>query len=257
MKTILLYFTLFFGLITSASGQCYNGHIPIVDETWGIGLIHLPPTSSITVYHQETRQKIGEIQSSQEKRLAFIPSINDSRLTALKNYRLQIGDYTNLFLKALYRTNDQKAFKLNIPNGIIYTSDLDKIEGKYYSYKSLLSQQKNLPSVIKANSYLCSVLSVALADQCLQLREAPRNDSKSIICLERHDWQKEPPLMYIKIVSEAKGNWTRVEVQEYLVDPVLAGGDACSLYKNRLFKGWIKFLDDNGSPNIWYYNTSY
>jgi len=76
----------------------------------------------------------------------------------------------------------------------------------------------------------------------LNLREAPSTDSKILITLKGFNLKIEP-------TNESNGLWTKVKVIKYKLDP--CEGDLGGNIEYTL-EGWIKIVDDNGLPNVWY-----
>ncbi|MDN5215242.1 hypothetical protein QQ020_24400 [Fulvivirgaceae bacterium BMA12] len=246
-------------------GQCYNGEIPVQKDSWGIGLISIPVSSTIVVKNGNSHQKLGILKRSKEGFITFEihdkKKLDESHLDVINNFRsgnfLSIGHPANKYLtvQSTSINGDYHVLNVGLENAIVNKTDIEKVGGKFYKYNKLLKVMDSLPSKWR-NNYLCSALSVSLKDRCLNLRKSPNVKSEKIICINRHFQVELYKAIYLKIISPGLGNWIKVEAQEYVVDNLI-NGEECPLVKGKLYKGWIKYLDDTGQPNIWYYVSSY
>lgn len=82
-------------------------------------------------------------------------------------------------------------------------------------------------------------------DKGLNLREEP-NDNSKIIATVKGD------LFEIKPTPENVNIWTKVKIRKYKKHPCLSDLDETELIEYEL-EGWLKLVDENGFPNVWYY----
>ncbi len=96
-----------------------------------------------------------------------------------------------------------------------------------------------------------AVVGVNLTTRCLNLREKPNIKSNKIACLQSNSWRDDS---YIKIDIKSDANkWFFVIVRKYQYKDE---NDSCgTLIETK--RGWLKALDDNGFPNIWFSVTAY
>lgn len=83
-------------------------------------------------------------------------------------------------------------------------------------------------------------------DPGLNLRALPSKDSDLILTL-RGD------LFEITPTEQSERNWVRVKVRKYIEHPCVSGMNQDELIEEK-FEGWIKLIDENGLPNVWYYS---
>ena len=263
VTSIMRLITTVFLLISSTSSwaQCYNGEIPIKMMAWGIGFIDFPSNSTLIVKSCKTFTSIGELKKmeSGEIRLTFQDTLSDKvdLKTRYPGNYISMGNRQNTFLtvQEITSSGDFRIFKYDLPGLIVTNGDLDNVGGRFYSYDQVLKTKDNLPPELGMQN-LASSMSVCLQSECIPLRKLPNHRSDEIICLKRHNWNRLKDLVYIKIVSSPKDRWIEIEAQKYLIDNSITG-EECRLKKSSLFTGWIEYLDETGSPNIWYYVSSY
>lgn len=91
-----------------------------------------------------------------------------------------------------------------------------------------------------------SLLGYYANDPGLNLRLLPSKDSDLILTFNGD-------LFEIKPTAQAEGNWVKVEVIKYKEHPCVSDLNQNELIEEK-FDGWIKLVNDNGSPNVWYYS---
>ena len=91
-----------------------------------------------------------------------------------------------------------------------------------------------------------SLLGYFANDPGLNLRALPSKDSDLILTFKGD-------LFEIKPTAQAEGNWVKVKVIKYKEHPCVSELNQEELIEEK-FEGWIKLIDDNGSPNVWYYS---
>jgi hypothetical protein len=78
----------------------------------------------------------------------------------------------------------------------------------------------------------------------LVLRKKPSIKSESIVLLK----QEDPSDYMITLTGKTQGLWAEVKVTTNGFYPCVE-----AKVKKRNYSGWIKILDNKGSPNIWFY----
>ena len=79
----------------------------------------------------------------------------------------------------------------------------------------------------------------------LYLRESPDTNSGIITILTGDLFEIYP-------TTENFGSWTKVTVKKYREHPCRSNYNDPEIIELE-FNGWIKIVDDNGHPNVWYY----
>ena len=78
------------------------------------------------------------------------------------------------------------------------------------------------------------------------MRALPSTDSDLILTFNGDLFEIAP-------TEQAEGNWVKVKVIKYKEHPCLSELNQEELIEQK-FEGWLKLVDDNGSPNVWYYS---
>jgi hypothetical protein len=79
----------------------------------------------------------------------------------------------------------------------------------------------------------------------LRLRKTPDTNGE-IIGSARGDLYK------IELSNEVQGNWCKVTVIKYHVHPCFTNLPEEEIIEYKI-EGWMKVIDDNGTPNLWHY----
>jgi hypothetical protein len=83
-------------------------------------------------------------------------------------------------------------------------------------------------------------------DPGLSLRALPSKDSDIILTFKGDLFEITP-------TEQSEGNWVKVKVINYIEHPCVSGMNQDELIEEK-FEGWIKLIDENGLPNVWYYS---
>jgi hypothetical protein len=83
-------------------------------------------------------------------------------------------------------------------------------------------------------------------DPGLNLQVLPSKDSDIILTLKGD-------LIEITPTEQTEDNWVKVKVIKYKEHPCIGELSPEELIEEK-FEGWIKLIDDNGLPNVWYYS---
>ena len=79
----------------------------------------------------------------------------------------------------------------------------------------------------------------------LYVRESPDKNSKIIVFLQGDLFEITP-------IAECIDGWNKVNVKKYRGHPCESNYNDPEIIELEL-NGWIKIVDDNGRPNVWYY----
>jgi hypothetical protein len=80
----------------------------------------------------------------------------------------------------------------------------------------------------------------------LNLRALPSKDSDLILTFNGDLFEIIP-------TEQTEGNWVKVKVIKYKEHPCISELNQNELIEEK-FEGWLKLIDDNGLPNVWYYS---
>ena len=95
-------------------------------------------------------------------------------------------------------------------------------------------------------------LGVNLPKNCLNLRKGPSTSEPIIRCIFPNK-VKGQEFSHFSILA-TKGSWAKVEVASYVLTD--AAQSECDYSEHRKDIGWIKAIDDDGFPNIWFSVTN-
>jgi len=221
-------------------------------ENWGAGIYHIPDNASVTLYKDTKGSKFGKL-SRKKDYFQFYDKSNRRRSLAYGDIEY-IGHYAMSFLKVKEskENNYLKVFWNSFDDGLyVLKSDLVRAKAKFYTYKNLL-YNINVPIDIEEYRNWASI-GVNLKGNCLNLRSGASTKDNIIKCVKanREDGKE---FSHISIL-EQKNKWAKVEVVTYVMS-----NDAvseCDYNEHEKNVGWIKALDDNGFPNIWYSVMNY
>ena len=91
-----------------------------------------------------------------------------------------------------------------------------------------------------------SLLGYYANDPGLNLRVLPSKNSDLILTLKGDLFEITP-------TDQSEGNWVKVKVMKYKEHPCVSDLNQEELIEYKL-EGWLKLVDENGSPNVWYYS---
>lgn len=222
------------------------------NDDWGNGMYLLPDDSNITVYKNKKGQKFGKL-SKVNSYFRFWDN-NDKRQRLKYGDIEYIGHYSMSFLKIRGISNDDyvQVFWNSFDEGMyVKKSELTAQKAKFFTYRKLL-YSKNIPIDVEEFRNWAS-LGVNLNNNCLNLRKGPSTNDGIIRCISgNHESRKQ--FSHLSII-ETKEDWAKVEVVKYVLTD--AAESECDYSEHSKEIGWIKAVDDNGFPNVWYSVTRY
>ena len=144
----------------------------------------------------------------------------DLKMVGYEIFALSFSDKRSGFVKVLdqYWIDEQE----------IRSSSLEAI-----NYREFLIRQTDLGLSYYANP------------PGLNLREGPSTKYEIIKTLKGDIFQISP-------TKACEGLWCEVKVIEYKAHPCVTAQGEDENIMNR-YEGWVKLLDDDGTPNVWYY----
>ncbi len=241
-------------------GDNVCGTMFVTDTTqWGQGVLWLNKDIRIKVNNGEKGRIVGSLYRVKERGNYEEPVIDGKHITIDYFDLVHIGHSTIALLK-VYKMKDSKnylVFKQSVVGGLwISQSDLDKANGKFFTYKQLFfDREDTFPEEIKwGRSY--AKIGINLIGICLNLRVKPDIHSEKKLCLNSFNNENESHT-HLKMIKH-NGNWAYVEATLYIIDPAKPyPPEDCVYMIKRKETGWIKAIADDGHPNIWFSVSNY
>ncbi|WP_186755951.1 SH3 domain-containing protein [Echinicola salinicaeni] len=199
------------------------------------------PKIGFTVYDQPNGEEIGRLTRNVEQ------NVGDQSY-----YRIYFVNYTT-------KTETQIGLEHFREIGyeiwaLTYTDRRDGFVKINYANQDLWLKESNIAKVgftlVEWQSFLADNVDYLLGyyanDPGLNLREKPNTDSRIIRTLRGDTNQISP-------TNEHQGLWTKVKV---IISKEHPCGTELTEDENIIeeLEGWIKIVDDNGLPNLWYYS---
>jgi len=234
---VILAVTIALGTSTAAQSATELLYNP----DWGIGIIG--PARSETLSFPDKAITLYDAPFGNKKYV----------LWEINNYYLVFG-------------SEKEMSDKTVPSGIVNGKDwIEVTKGgaclKYYQqrgsyfliliYSSFQEFWISSSELQKVNFYVIDWMSFLLAkktgfypatEKGLVLREEPNPKSKGVIWLKNINY-------LITLSGKTEGQWAEVKVTW----PRFGLGGKEVAKSRTYYKGWIKMLDDDGSPNIWFY----
>lgn len=223
---------------------------------WGVGFIWFSLNSKVTIYNKPNGDKVGTLTRGEYGRLVFDKlnlqgdkEVNQNDfvwaghlwVTLLKVYRVE-SDFLNVF-----NQSENSGLWINL-------KEYDK-QIQFLTYRTLMLNPEKGPSELK-DLVKTAAIGVNLTQTCLNLRNENHINSEIIKCIPNNE-QLQARHTHLKII-EIKGDWVKVEARSYAYDSKNdESGEGCSFRQIGKETGWIKAVDENGFPNIWYSVTAY
>lgn len=216
-------------------------------ENWGNGLYLLSNNSEIPVYKDEKGTPFGKL--SKDNNYFRFWDKNGSRRSLQYGDIEYIGHYSMSFIKVRGSKESKylQIFWNSFEDGLfIKKTDLTRIKARFFSYKELLYNEE-IPIEIEEYRNWASI-GVNLNRNCLNLRKGPSTDDGVISCVKSNK-EKGGEFSHFSIL-ETKKDWAKVEVVTYVMSD--NAESECDYAEHSKQVGWIKAIDNNGFPNIWY-----
>lgn len=200
-----------------------NGTIGPKKEEFLGERLHFPKNTQINAYNKN-QKKIGIIEKGEGYTVVFI----DKNSTKSSVKSTMIG-YDGIGIE-IFEINERQG-KIFLEDLNIYywvnLEDFEPHELMYYSWVEFF------------NKFDISLFAV----DTILLKEEPDENSKTIV--------KINDLRYtLSMTGKQKGIWSEVKIQKYFDQKGIFGNFPKPTNE---YKGWIKILDNKGSPNVWFY----
>lgn len=240
------------------SGNICNIMFPQDSNEWGIGLCYIPKDFRINVYIDNNVEPVGTIERNLNGKI-LLNLINEP-----ENFKIDYNDFIwaghyDIFMLKTYEFingNYLRIFNQTSSSGfLISMEELINANGNFFTYYDfLIADQKDLP---KEFEYLIdkSRIGVNLIESCLNVRMEASVDSDSIICIVNNN-RMEGNHIHMEII-EHKGYWLKIKFNIYEIYEGIEDTEGCSYKIKDSNIGWVKAIDENGRPNIWFSVTSY
>ena len=235
MKRLILLLTTCFLTFYSLDAQTREAKF----SEWGKGLIYnlgengpgllKAVIDKVPVYHKPNGYTIGEVKGGED-------GIHSLVIEAMDPVELQYQDFKMISYEmfGLCWFEEKDGFVrigLSSYSGKqqfwLKRSDLEKNGAVVHDYVSFATTRQNtlFPERLGIN---------------LNFRTSPTTQSKVITTLNSNHYAVTP-------TGKSKGMWIEVKVTKYS-EKYCEGGEL-----ENEWTGWIKFIDDQGYPNIWFY----
>jgi len=241
MKSVL------FALVFSLSSICF-GQIPqnglIVPKDFNLDSFNnyccvFTPPKGFTLYDAPNGNKIGIIiqkeKGEHELNDMFAIKLSNGNTPIYKNFNKGLSEVGyNVFVMSFFK----------VKNGFVNVFDkkssywLKIIDINKAGYKAINWQDFLVENNGKLLGYYAN-------KPGLNLRAEPLKSAKILKTLRGN-------LFEIQLQTESQGNWNKVKVLKYQEHPC-KGNLTKKENIEYILEGWIKTVDDSGTPNIWYY----
>ncbi|RNI23717.1 hypothetical protein [Rufibacter latericius] len=230
-----------FLLTTFCFGQTkQNGLIlPLSSASPEICCIYAPK-NGITVYSRPNGDKAGKLTRKVKE--------NTGDQAPYRIYLLPNSDKAAKKLNlSLFEQIDSEVWAIKYferKDGFVRV--LDKSDNYWISEKEIAANKFRVTEwqkFISANAG--KVLGFYANDPGLNLRDAPSVNGKVLKKLKGDLFEITP-------TTQSKGLWVKVKVKKYKEHPCTSDLGKKEIVDYEL-EGWVKIVNDNGEPNVWYY----
>lgn len=220
-------------------------------SSWGIGFIHIPANVFVKGITTKTKQTcyVGNGVISFGKDNA--PKIDEKDMIYMHSkpgMLLKVFQIKDTKYKICVNSNDEPVWV-----------DFDDLSSKGIIFRTYLSAL-NVNAV--TDDFFQSIrwvnIGVNLLNSCLYLRTEPSIQSDKITCLNNNNRFDETGRITHMEIIYIQDDWARVIAREYVYDLEKDElGDGCAFKVVNEYTGFVKAVDDNGRPNIWYAMSGY
>jgi hypothetical protein len=212
---------------------------PAEAGNWGIGIIMketsslqpgmlIFPDSPIPLYNSPDGKPLGSAKADpQQWKFDLIHKGTTTEIPQKGHDLREIGYETSAVTVYSQKKGYLEVFRQGKRKGAwLKSSDLEKHGFKFSSWINFLLTQKEVPFYPRTP---------------LTVRNKPGTQHKKVTSLKDE-------LVDVLPTGKNQDAWLEVEVLRYSVHPCVDGKGKIS----KKWKGWIKFVDDAGFPNVWY-----
>ena len=242
MKTV--FFVLVFSLSTIGFSQTHQNGL-IIPKDFNLDSFNsyccvFAPKDGFSIYDAPNGNKIGTVIQKRESNLAldemFAIKLSNGNSPIYKNFNKGLSEVGyEVFVMSFFKAKNGfvKVFDKKSTYWL-KVSEIEKLGFKITNWQDFLVAQSG-----KLLGYYANKLG-------LNLRSEPLKGSKVLKTL-RGD------LFEIQLQKEKQGNWNKVRVLKYQEHPC-KGNLSKEENIEYILEGWIKTIDDSGTPNVWYYS---
>ncbi len=252
----IICLSLFFRFSIFGENPC-SVMYPYSTGDWGKGVIWIPKNTDFNFSLQKDSNIDGYMCRNQYYRHDIEYMKEPFDYSNSQEDVVSIGSSNFNFIKVYEITDDGflKIFNQSTRKG--YWVNIGELKNRgilFFNYEEILFGKKsNLPKEI-LNVKKQTNIGVNLVESCLNLRELPQINSSKIDCCASNGWSKGTRHL---IILERKGQWAKVEVT-YLLPEIIEGSMSdCDNIEDKKIIAWVKAIDDNGFPNIWFSVSGY
>jgi len=197
------------------------------------------PKEGFSLYDAPNGNKIGQVIQKKESNLTldemFAIKLLNGNKPIYKNFNKGLTEVGyDVFVMSSFKAKDgfvkiydkKSAYWLKI-------SEIEKAGFKVSNWQDFLVENNDKLLGYYANK------------PGLNLRESPSKNAKILKTLRGN-------LFEIKLLPQSQGNWNKVKVTKYQEHPC-KGNLTKEENIEYILEGWIKTVDDSGTPNVWYY----
>jgi len=254
LRLLTLAFALAISLTASAQEPCTPMFPRGGLQDWGSGAYYLPEAFNAKVYTSTNGDYYGTMVR-EPRSLRVVAKRNEWRRVDYSDLEW-IGNHNLKYLKVKPADNpDYVRVIWNTYEGERYMkkSELEKAGAIYQSYRDyLFNEDLNLPETAKEGRK--ATLGININRGCLDLKIAPDTTAQSLQCIEGNRFG-DSVFTEIKIL-ESKEHWAKVQLIKWRHDAELeATGAKCTYRPEQLGEGWIKAVEEDGFPYIWFATT--
>lgn len=241
MKSV--FFALFLSLSSITFSQTHqngliiprNFHLDTFDNYCCV----FAPTYGFSLYDAPNGNKIGKVVQKQNANLvlteSYVIALSNGVSNIYKNFNQGLTEVGyELFAMSFFKAKNGFVKVFNKKSSYwLKVSEIEKAGYKATNWQDFLVENNNKLLGYYANK------------PGLNLRSEPTRDAK-VLKILRGD------LFEIQLQKEAQGNWNKVKVIKYQEHPC-KGNLSKEENIEYILEGWIKTIDDSGTPNVWYY----
>jgi hypothetical protein len=242
--------------IACAENPCGTMY-PQESGSWGVGFIWVSRNSSMSIYDRPNGERIGMFTREEDGSSVFEATSSRKAIEANQNDFVWAGR-TSLKLFKVYKVDSKFLRVFSQTKGYEFWINLEENDKtiQFLTYRTLLLiPDQNVPAEL-TDIIRNANIGVNVLQTCLNLRKEGHVESEVLECLVSNT-QNKTGHTHLKII-EINGDWANVEVTNYEFDEKRnEGGEGCSFRVVKKITGWVKLVDKNGHPNIWYSVTAY
>ena len=223
---------------------------------WGDGFIWFALNSKVTIYNKPNGDKVGTLTRGEYGSLIFEKANSQKNFEINQKDLVRAGHVWVTLLKVYKNKSDFLNILTQTENsGFWINLKEHNKEIQFLTYRTIILTPQHGPTELQDRVREANI-GVNLTQTCLNLRKEGDGNSEIIKCIPSNKIEQSEHT-HLKIL-ETKDDWAKVEVTVYEYDSENdESGEGCSFRQTEKITGWVKAVDENGFPNIWYSITGY